>query len=309
MPTLSDKIEQVRMIKKGKGIEYLMDEAYKILGNPLVMFDTDYNLISHNEGIVTDDPMWNEITVRGTFSNEKQMLFKEEGFIDAVANAKVIAFLSSDRIKYDRISGKIFNRNNTHVANLVVMESSRPFNPDDTVIFEAVCELFSNEISTNEFYQNYEKTHQEALIIKLIDGSIINKELYSAHIAILYDGLKTNLYAAVADVSQCDPAYAKLTDFKDLFRHIQPEFKYSLYDDYIVIIMSSDNTTLDIKKDLNKFNRLFKKKNIHAGISGCFENIYELAKYYSDAVKALKFGLAGGSTQRIFLYDATNPDS
>lgn len=303
MSMLFNRIQQLELLKKGKGIKYLLKETYKILGNPVFMFDTDYNLIANTESITTDDTIWNEIITGGAFSNETLDIFREEGFIDAVANAKTITFLVSDRIKYDRILGKIFNKNNTYVANLVIVECDRAFQPDDTIVFEAVCKLFSNEISANNSYQDYEKTYQENLIKKLLDKSIIDKELYAARMAILYNGLKTNLYVAVADVAQCDPAYEKLARLRDSIRHIQPEFKYAVYANYIIIIISSEHTKLDQKRDLNKLNRFFRKKHISAGISSCFENAYELPKYYAEAIEALRFGLTSHSGPQTFLYD------
>jgi len=304
MSTLSEKIEMIEKLKNNHDFQHLLNESFEVLKNPIIMYDTtDYNLIAYTEGIVTDDRFWNEITTNGTFCTESQEFFKEEGFIDDVANARVITFMLSDKLKYEQISGKLFNKNNVHVANLTIVACNKSFGPDDPAVFEALCNLFSQKISVSRFYLDYETTHQESLIGKLIDGSIVDKELYAAQIAIIYGGLKTNLYVAVLDFTQCNPEYDKLTYFRDLFRGMQPAFKYAVYSNYIVIIISSDNIMLDIKKDLNKLNGILKRKNIYAGISSCFENIFELPMYYSDAVKALNFGLASHSRQQIYLYD------
>jgi len=304
MSTLSEKIEMIEKLRDDHDFQHLLNESFEILKNPIMMYDTtDYNLIAYTEGIVTDDRFWNEITTNGKFCMESQEFFKKEGFIDDMANARVITFMLSDKLKYERISGKLFNKNNVHVVNLTIVACNKSFEPDDPAVFEALCNLFSQKISASRFYQDYENTYQELLITKLIDGSIVDRELYTAHIAILYGGLKTNLYVAVLDFTQCNPEYDKLTYFRDLFRGMQPAFKYAVYSNYIIIIISSDNVMLNIKKDLSKLNDILKRKNIYAGISSCFENIFELPTYYSDAVKALNFGLTSHSGQQIYLYD------
>lgn len=52
---------------------------------------------------------------------------------------------------------------------------NKPFEEDDPVAFEAFCHVLSQELSGSEFYQNYEKMYQEALIRQLIEGSVKDK--------------------------------------------------------------------------------------------------------------------------------------
>lgn len=304
MSSLIDMMEQVKSLKNGVGIQSLLDESYKILGNPIVMFDTDYKLLFHNEDI-TDDPLWNEIITYGRFCKETQEFFKNEGFIEDVANAKGITFMTSGKLKYDRFTGKVFNKNHTHVANLVVIESDKPFQPHDPVVFEAICNLITGEISQSEFYQTYETMYQETLIKNLIDGNLADRELYTAHVAIIYDSLKANLYLAVVDISQCDSDYTKLAYFRDLFKQTQADYQYIIYSNYILIIISTDYRSLSIDKELTELNKLFEHNNIYTGISSRFENLFELPKHYAEAVNALNNGLKSKDrydNERIFQY-------
>lgn len=283
----TNKIELVKALRNGIGIQHLLNEAYKILGNPLYIHDRDDKLLAYTDNVITDDPIWNEIVAYNSVSSETLELLINERFGEAVANAKRIAFLTSDKLKYDRILGKLFNSDNTRMASVDVIACKKPFEDEDPMVFEEFCKILSQELSKNELYQNYGKIYQENIIRQLIDGSIIDRPYYSGRIEDIYKGLKVYLYLAVADISECDPKHAKLRYFTDLFKHIQPEFEYSIYSDYIVIIMSSDNTSLNVKEDLNKLYRLFERNNIYVGISSHFENLFELHKHYIEAVHAL----------------------
>lgn len=298
----SNKLEKVNAIKNGHGIQNLLNEAHKILENPMVMFNTEYNLLAYTDDIC-NDPVSSEVVAYGTFSYETQRFFMEEGFADAVANAKSIVFLLSDKIKYARILGKLFNKNKVHVANLVMVACNKPFEDEDPIAFEAVCELLSKEIIKSELYQTYGTMYQETYIRKLIDGSIDDKGIYTAHIEIIYSNLKTHLHLAVTDISRCDPQHTKLCYFRDLFKKTQPSFKYCIYANYIIILISMDDAALNVKRDLNKLFRLSVQNNIYAGISSCFENLFDLRKHYFEAVDALNYGLDHDSAQRFFLYD------
>lgn len=288
---LSNTIEQMKTIKRGKGIQYFINESSKILGNPILMHDLDYKAVAYTENIVTDDPLWNEFVKIGGHSSNSIKLFKNEYFIDVAANTKTIAILSSDKLKYDRIFGKIYNKNNITVAGVNLVACNKPLDDDVLVIFEIFCKILSREVSEDEFYQAYGESYQENLIGKLIDGNIEDKRLYPLQMDIIYSGLKNYLYLAVVDVVQYAPDHTKLLYFRDLLKQARPKFKYAIYSNYIIIIISSNSVKLNVKKGLKNFNDLFEQNNVYAGISSCFENLYELKKYYIEAVNALNYGL------------------
>ena len=301
MRQLNNNLMNLNKIKNGKKIKHIFYEAYKILGNPLILFDTEYNLLAYTD-VFTDDPVFNEIISYGNFSYETQKFFMQEGFVDSVANTKTITFMRSDKLKYERICGKLYNKEHLHIACLVVLASNRHFNDNDPTVFKTICEALTKEFSKSEFYRSYGLIYQETYIKKLIDGNIDEKALYTAHIEILYTDLKTNLYLAVVDTSRSDLEYTGLSKIKNILKKAQPEFKYAIYSNYILIVMSTDETNLNVNKDLDKLHRLFKKHNIYAGISSSFENMFELQKYYQEALSVLGYGIEMGD-QRIFTYD------
>lgn len=300
----TNKMALVKKLKIGKGIKYLLDEAYEIVGNPIAIFDTEYNLQAYTN-VITEDPIWNELIAHGSFSRETQILFMEEGFIDAVANTQTTAFLVSDKIKYDRISGKLYSNYNSrkvHVANLIMVACNKPFQEDDAAVFEAICSVFSKEINKNTFYQIYGNQYQENYIRKLIDGEIEEKGLYAAHIAIVYNGFQSSMRLVVADIGQCDSKYSKLAYFKELFIQAQGNFGYAVYAHYIIIIINSNHAKFNAKRDLKKLYTIFKENKITAGVSHTFDNMFALRKHYDEAVNALEAGVKKESNEQFFVY-------
>lgn len=300
---LSDKLEQLKAIESGGGVQHLLNEAHKILGNPIIMHDMEYKLMAHTENIVTDDPIWNELVTTDTVTPDRLELYKDEGFFDAVANAEKVTYLISDKLKYDRIFGKLFIKDLFQVGCVVITACDKTFEDDDLELFEVFCDILSEELSRDEFYQNYGQTYLETLVGKLIDGDIEDKKLYIAHVESIYHHCKENLYLTVVDIAKCDPEYTRLAYFRDFFKRTQPCFEYAVYSNFIVIIVSTDDVTLNVEKGLNGLNGLFEEYNLYAGVSSRFDNLFELRKYYKEAVSALNHGLSGGSGRRIFLFD------
>jgi len=72
-----------------------------------------------------------------------------------------------------------------------------------------------------------------------------------------------------------------------------------------VMIISIDHIILNIERDLDKLSAFFIKYKIYAGISSGFQDLFELRKYYREAINALNYGLGGMRDQQIFRYDNT----
>lgn len=300
---LSNKIAQIKTIENGKGIQYILDRAYQILGNPLLAHDMDYKLIMHNRGAINDDPIWNEIISNGTVNTTRLKFYKDETFFDMVTYAEKITFLPSDRLKYDRIFGKLFVKGHIQVGCVVIHACDKPFEHGDMELFEMICELLNQELGKNEYYQTYGQAHMETLIAKLIENDFDNKAHYTAHIQSIYIGLKDHVRVAAVDISGVDPTLTRLACFRDLLKQTQPSFKYAVYAKHIVMLMGLDSESIDIKRDLRELYRIFEEDMICVGISSCVENSFDLSKYYKEAVDALEHGLKAGDSQRVFLYD------
>lgn len=285
------KDDLIKSLNASENIQHISDITYKITGHPILLHDMEYKIISYTGNIVTDDPIWNEFITTGTVGPDRLKFYKDEGFLDTVANAEKITFLISDKLKYERIFGKLFNKDNIQVGCACIHACHKPFEEEDPEFFEIICDAISEKLGKNEFYQNYGQVYFETLVSKLIEGTLEDKKLYTAHVESIYAHLKTNLYLAVADIAECDSPHTRLAYFSDLLKRAHLDFKCSIYSNYIVIIVSTENTPLNAERDLKKLEKIFAKNNIHTGISSCFDNIFELRKYYTEAVNALNSNL------------------
>lgn len=303
----NNKRKQLMAFQKStdKSLQQLINDAYQILDNPIVLYDIDWNILTCAEGVITDDPIWNNHINGGTVENNID-IFIREGFIYIMTRPDKVVLLTSENLKYDRIFGKIFDDGGLPIAGVSVVASNKPFEDDDLTVTEAICKTFSRAILKIPNYQNYAQIKLDIYITMLIEGAVKDKLYVSWYVEMIYMGCKENLYFAVADIAQCDPTYTKLMYYRDLFKQARPAFKYSIYSNYIVIIMSTGDGTFYPKRCFNRLNRLFEQNNIKVGISSRFENLFELPKYYNEAVTALKSGLEADGSQLIFTYSDEN---
>jgi len=298
-----NKFQQIKNLETGKGIQYLLDAGYEIFSNPIVMFDTYYMLIAYTD-VTTDDPVWNELISTGTFSMTEQAFFSSERFTEDVANADKLVVMKSEKLKYDRILGNVFNREHIKVANLVMVESLAPFETDTQTAFEALVDKITNEIRNDDHYTAYGREYHHTIITKILDREITDTKIYTGHVQILYDGFEDYLYVAVVDVTQNSAkGDDRLAYFRDLLKKRYPSFKFAVYSGYVLMIVSSKYDIFSSEGILGGHENPFDQNNLFTGISGSFENLYELEKYYNEAITALKNGIAGNSGGHVFLYN------
>lgn len=305
MREANNKFKQLRALRKNTdmSLQQFINEAYQILGNPIILYDIDWKILACAQGVVTDDPIWNSHINTGTvtYDNEATEIFKNEGFIEMMTRPDQVVLLSGEKVRYDRFFGKIYDEGRLPIACVSVIDSDKLFDDDDLMLTETICKMLSKEILKIPYYQNYAQRKLETYINRLIDGDTRDKIYRSVYIDIVYIGLKDNLYIAVADIAQCDPSYSKLTYYRDLFKQTRPAFKYSVYSNYIVFIMSTAEEAFHPQRCFNRLNRIFEENHIKVGISSRFENLFDLKQYYMEAVDALESGLKSNSAQRIFL--------
>jgi len=295
------KLEQIKALGNGQGIQYLLDAAYEIFQNPIAMFDTYYTLKVHTD-VASDDPLWNELISTGTFSRKTQEFFAKEYFTEYVANADKLVVLKSDELKHDRILGNIFNRDKIKIGQIVMVGGDALIGAEDTVAFDALADKITAEIRDDEYFTAYGRAYHEDIITKLLDKVIREPKIYTSHIQILYEGFEDYLCVAVVDVTQNDTWQDKLAHGKKLLESKYRSFKYAIYADYIVIIMSSKYRNFYGEQFFGIRNSFFEQNNLLVGMSDSFENLYELREYYDRAVKALKTGVKSQSGRRVFEY-------
>jgi hypothetical protein len=258
------------------------------------MFDTGYNLLAYNKA-ECDDPLWQELISTGTFCQETLEFISSMYFAVLDADADKLAVMKNPKLEYDRLNVKLFNRNGIRVASLLMIGYNVPFEEEDPVALINLAEKIELEIIGDEGFNIYGYKSHETIIDNLLDGIFGDPKVYTAHIQILYDGFEDYLRLAVIDVGQND-----IFQINELLESRYPSYKFAKYSDQIVMRMSSKLKSFDEAALLDE--SLLAEYNMFAGVSDCFENMYELRGYYDQATAELSGGIKANNGQRIFAY-------
>ena len=292
-------VARIKALDEDKGIQYLLEAASEILQNPIAMFDTTYALQAYTD-VTTDDPLWNELITTKTFSMETQAFFANECFTEDVANTDKVVILKSEKLAYDRILGNIFSREQIKVSNIIMVGCKTPLGDEAPEAIMELADKISSIISEDEYFIAFGRASHQSIINNLLDGVIRDPLLYTPHVQILYEGFDDYLYIAVVDVPQKENHQENLEYFYGLLMRTYPIFKFAVYGDNVIMLISSKHSQFDETMFFDMQNNPFRQHGLFAGISTSFENLYELREYYDKAVVALKKGLAENDGRHFF---------
>lgn len=298
----------MKAFEHGKGVENVLNEWYDIVGNPMVIMGMQYNLLASTKNTVTDDYLWNELVIQGRFSHTTVNFFNTQQFVEDVANTEDVVVLKNENLKYDRICCKLFDKDDLQIGSIIMVACYRPIIEEDFKNIVQLCENISVEMQKSEFYLNTDSLLEETFISHRIEDKIIDEDFSEQMMNEIYKGLKSNLYLAVVDIMKYERTVTQLSYMRDMFKNLQLEFKYYIYLNNIVIVLSTDEKTLNINKDFLYLKEFFIENKIYAGISSSFENLSELKKHYRQALNALNYGMDSSDNENIFKYDNFRTD-
>lgn len=288
-----NKSSQLEVMENGKGIQYLLDNAYRIFQNPICIHDLSFDLIAYTD-VPCDDPIWDELTSNKTIGLETKTFYAEK-WMEDVANSDKAVLLKSDRYQYERIVTSIVNRDNIKVAYMIMVASGSPIDKEDIDACKKLAEKIESEIFNDGYYTTYGRLYHEILIKKLLEQSIEDTRFFTGYVQILYDGFDDYLYLAVVDVLEND-----ISQIRDMLQSKFPSFKFAVYFDYIVVILSSKYKFISDDRNSKKYCSFANEQNWFIGVSESFENIYELRRHYDLVVEKLRNGSRQYSGQRVF---------
>ena len=298
-------VEQIKALENGNGLQYLLNAAFLILHNPMYIIDAEYNLLAFNDAPV-DDPIWTNLIETGTYSLEALELLAKERFIEETVNAKKTTALESETLRCKRLSGHVYLRNGAGIGLVVMYECFAPFDTEAEEAFEAFTEKVSAEVSDCDYFALLSLAFNEESIKRLLDGTNEPPLVYNPRAQVLYDGFADYLYVAVVHVPRQEMLETvhkkRLAYCKSFLKAMFPSCKFALYGDYVVMLTSAKDKVFDSAPFYFTHADMIEQNNLYIGVSGSFENLYDLRTYYGQAVSALENGLAKGDKQRVFVY-------
>jgi PucR family transcriptional regulator, proline-responsive transcriptional activator len=283
-----------------KGLRHILDTGFKILGNPLLVFDAALTLIGYSPRTEINDPTWQEVIEIGYLSLE---VVKTSHTLEAV---KILAENDVPLIsRYFHEQRWLFCRitiSDRFIGMVGVMEYEKPIEEKESEIIQLVSRTVSCEMQKESFLGYSRGIADEFLIADLLSGRLSNRAIIQERVSSLALSVKENLYLIVIRDVKNSPENLKFPYLRRLLENTLSGSMAVIYKGNIVLLISREKKKPLGKDELNSITGILKEVNLVGGISRCFHNIEDIREYYNQSSDAIKLGLRLNKTMENLLF-------
>lgn len=271
------------------GLQGICDMAYGVLGNPLFIVDNTYKYLAFSSGTVADSQLMEKETRSSQIAEEGIRSIRKLQLDDKIRKSSRPFYFINPVHNKGMLAGSV-TIHDIEVGHVMIYELNKPFTENDYELLSRLCRIVSIELQKNDFYKKNKGTMYAYFLGDLIDSKTGNIEGSRERLATLGYQLKDELF--LLTVSQKNnityPARQEVI-IADLLRII-PGSLYVIYENNIVILVNGCSQGSYHRFENQELEVYFRHNGLIAGISNNFQNLQEIRKSYTQALKAADLG-------------------
>ena len=179
-----------------KGLQYLVDVAYEVFGNPLFVIDNSYKYLAISTGVVVNNPFVDEENQLGYISEQGIKFIRKSKIDEKIRNEKSpICFYNP---LHDRsMMVQAITINNIEVGRVMLYELDQPFNKYDNILLHQTSRIIAVELQKNSFITSNKGFMYSYFFADLLDNPDINYNSIKERLSVLGYNLKDEQYILV----------------------------------------------------------------------------------------------------------------
>jgi sugar diacid utilization regulator len=297
----SVKSRLVQALAQGSGLQAILDIGYELFSCPMYLVDKGYKLLAYTKNVLFDNPIWNEMTQQGYFSNETVSDFRMHS---SKRNFKVkspVLIKNTGSNTPVILSNIIANR--TNIGILVIFQDSIELEKLDFELISYFTDIISAEMQKNSFYKDTRGMIYEFFLIDILEGRIKDTLEVETRLKYLDYNLKDNIFILTLKTSERKNMKTPLGYFRDRVETILSSGKPVIYNNNIIVFISTTDKEPFTRFQLSKLMEFLDMNQLLAGISRRFCDIKDIPEHYRQSLKAIDFGSRINAKNRLFYYE------
>lgn len=297
---------------KTNDIRKLVDEASKVLKNPLLVCDTSYHFLAYSDITGIKDKSWLIGIKRGNWSYElvSMISFLDLDYGGLTHKTQILANIN-DLSSHRRMIGTLCV-DGSHLGYYLLLEEHTPFDEITEETYQQVEMILSKCMCIERPFRLSSKGERcESIILDLLQSHFDSEHLFMQRAAKNELSRKGSYRAFCIDVSGISADATKahslihnqINDIRSSIGQHLPLSWQVLYKGYIVVLADFSSKLYQNTDTLNRLNLFLEEKQLVSGLSDVFSNTYYLQRYYQQACSALYFGKAFEDSRRIIPFE------
>lgn len=296
------QIKLTNLLISNKSMQSIIDTASLILGNPIIVQDRSFKLLSYTKTFTVDEWVWHQIT-NAKFTPYEIIKHIKDGDFTKVYNSHLPVFIPKDEyIPSDTLCCRITVLDKP-VGHVSLIGYLKPVNSDDGEFLSVLSNILSQLLQKSDLIQYTEGMIYESFFIDLLDEKITDRFQIKNRLKTLGISFKDGLYLLI--IKRIGEAKNRIPMFyiRDLIKDKIIDSKSIIYKDDIVVLINRSKANPLQESCLKSIEDLLKENRLVGGFSRSFQDISKINSYYMQSLKAIELGIHLGDKKTIFFYD------
>lgn len=286
-----------------KGLKQVISTGFEILNNPFFVCDLYFSVLAYTGCEIDENKLrWKNVT-QNVMSYNDLMRLKDFGAFDQVYTRRepVVHNYDFNRMRSIamrlEIKGKI-------AGHFVIYEYFRPFTKVDYRFITHLAGAVCNELMKDSSYSHSVTDVFDSYIMSLLNGNL-PADLSEKDGRMAYYDLKfkKNLYILTIQIDRSTKKKSSLYYLKERLSEIIYKSKMVVYNNYIVILVESNNQIIFTEYVQSKLEQFIADNYVYAGLSNVFHDMSSMKKHYYQSLAAIKLGQKYEHRYTIYKYE------
>ncbi|MEN8905141.1 MAG: helix-turn-helix domain-containing protein [Clostridiales bacterium] len=291
----SSKVKRMlSALLSNNGIDYLIDETYKVLGNPIFIVDNNYRYIAKNIGAdkINPDSLYRRIITQEIAENgvnEEGRLFIKKNNLDEILSKTSNPFYFYNEVFKKGSMLLTIRVHNIEVGHMMLLEEFKNFTTIDYECFLKLSYFVAQELQKNSFYINNKGQMFSYFLIDLLKSEFPSIHNINRRLSILKYQLLNTFYICIISTQQKENPHNELSILIQQLQNILTGHIYAIYNNQLVILFNKKNNSELSNYCISELKKTSIHNKIKIGLSNPFDDITLIKTYYKQAVRTIEY--------------------
>ncbi len=280
----------VNALFSGNGLQYLIDTATNIFGNPIYVIDLQYKYLAMSDGIVPDNIFFQEESATGYISETGIQYITRNHLDEKVQQANHAYFHYNELVQKGTLIDAV-EIQGVCIGHVMMLESEHAFYDFDKEFFHRFSKLISMELQKDSSFRQNKGVMYSYFLIDLIKHPKKHTNDILERLKAMGYHLKETFYLIAIPTVGYSTSDLKMEVILERMRFILSGSIYVIYENTIVFLISRNLNQRLSDYEMSQLENYLKTNSLKAGISNFYQNLEDTACFYQQAVSAVLLGV------------------
>lgn len=285
-------------------MQAIINSATSFFGNPLLVQDCSFKLLTHSQNQKVDEWIWKQITDLKSTPYDVIRHIRTNDFAKVYSTETPVFIPKDDYIPNDTLSCRIDVLGKA-VGHVSLIGYSKPIRHDMVEPLYYLSRILSQYFQQRDFRQITRGVIYESFLIDLLDGRSLSRSTVENRMSTLaLAPMEKMCLITLKSIAQANHQLPILF-MRDLLQSELPTSKTVLYNDDIVLLLSGGSSDVFLPPEkVESIRRLLFDNELICGVSICFSDITQTSVYYQQTLRAMEIGASiHGGERTLFFYE------